>query len=165
MFVFTVSVIVLCLVVLFFLPVTISSDAVPTLVNGITTSMSIIIGLGATVIGVFFHNSTEKNDSEAKRAYIYALSLFILLLIYPWGSYIALANSEFLFAFRYSLNGYLVALSALVIVYYCTARRWNFGKAEKLKKIEPDKSESDKPESENRPPDQIKNVNVSVNVS
>jgi hypothetical protein len=145
-------------VVLFMLPVAVDST-VPTLVNGITTSMSIIIGLGGAVIGIVFRGDIEKGDSKARRIYFYALSLLIIPLIYPWGSYISLAagTSWYVFAVRYSLDGYLVALLAIMIVYLLTARRWYL---EKEEKTESDKPESAKTAQEKKKPEEAETTDV-----
>jgi hypothetical protein len=116
------------LFVFFLLPVTIDDTIVPTLVNGITTSMSIVIALGGVVIGVVFRSDIEKGDFETKKFYFTVLGLFIVALVYPFGSYILLATEQFPSAFKYSLCGYLVALLTIIWVYLYAARRldrWN----------------------------------------
>lgn len=116
------------------LPVTIEDASVPTLVNGIITSMSIIIGFGGAVTGIVFRGDIDKGDSKAKIAFFYALGLFIIALVYPWGAYLALATKQFAFAVKYSFGGYLVALFAIITVYILIAKRWD------LEKVEPDKA-------------------------
>jgi len=120
---------VIALVYLFvflFLNVTIEDASVPTLVNGITTSMSIVVALGGAMIGILFRGNMDNADPEAKKAYFFVMGLFIFPLVYPLGSYLALATNQLWFAVKYSLGGYLVALLDLIIVYLYTAKRWDF---------------------------------------
>jgi small-conductance mechanosensitive channel len=123
--IFVVAIIVAYVFVLFLLPVTIDDTNVPTLVNGITTSMSIVVALGGAVVGIMFRSDIEKGDSEAKKFYFTALGLFIIALVYPWGSYLALTTKQFSFAVKYSFFGYLIALLVMVTVYAYTAKRWD----------------------------------------
>ena len=129
------------LFVLFFLPLTIDKTSIPTLVNGITTSLSIIVGFGAAVTGIVFRGDVEKGDAKARKDYFFSLGLFILALVYPWGSYLALATGQFELAVKYSFFGYLIALLAIITVYILTARRWELEKEEKSEKTEPKKAE------------------------
>jgi hypothetical protein len=123
-------IIVAYLFVFLFLPVTIDDISVPTLVNGITTSMSIVVALGGVVVGIVFRSDIEKGDSEAKKFYFTVLGLFIVALVYPWGSYILLASKQFPFAVKYSFGGYLIALLAIIWVYIYAAKRLDKGNIE-----------------------------------
>lgn len=152
--------------ILYFFPV-VTDSTVPTLVNGITTSMSIILALGGAVIGIVFRHDIEKDDARAKRTYIYILGLFLIILLYPWGSYLFLAQgingyvfgtNAYGFALKYSLCGYLVALFAIMIVYVITARKWHL---EEEKQPESGRSNSEESKTEEK----SKNVNVFVNVN
>jgi hypothetical protein len=135
-------------VILFFFPITIDRNYMPTFVNGITTSISIITGLGGAVIGIVFRGDIDKGDSKARKSYFFAFSVLILPLIYPWGSYIALATDQFELAVRYSLDGYLVALLVIVAVYLLTARTWYSGKKEESEKTDSANPEPTKSEQE-----------------
>jgi hypothetical protein len=112
------------LLIVLLLPVTIADSNVPTIVNGITASMSIAVGLGAALIGIVFRADIEKGDNETRKTFLTVLGIFIIALIYPWGSYVALANKGFPFAVRYSLGGYIIALIGITVVYILTAKRW-----------------------------------------
>ena len=131
------------LFVVLFLPVPIDHSSIPTLVNGVTTSMSIVVGLGAAVIGIVFRADIEKGDYETRKTFFAALGLFIIALIYPFGSYMSLANNGFEFALRYSLGGYLIAILGIVTVYVLTAKKWESEKEEKAEKIELQKDETE----------------------
>jgi len=150
------------LFVFLLLPVTIDNTSVPTLVNGITTSMSIIIGFGGAMTGIVFRGDINKGDSEAKKTYLYVLGLFIIPLIYPWGAYLALTTRQFEFAVKYSFGGYLVALLVIIMVYILIARRWDLEEGEKSEKKESEMAESDKPKPEGN---KYKTVNAFVDVS
>ena len=128
------------LFIVLLLPVTIDEASVPTLVNGITASMSIAVGLGAAILGIVFRADIEKGDFETRRTFFWALGLFIIALVYPWGSYVALGNKGFQFAVRYSLGGYIIALLGIIVVYILTAKRWEFDRKERAN-VEPNKSE------------------------
>src|SRR4030066_1879608 len=100
-----------------FFPVNIDSSFIPTLVNGVTTSISIIVGLGGAVTGFVFRKDIDSRDFRGRRAYYYALGLFLFPLVYPWGSYLFLALGIAgldVFALKYSFGGYLLAMMALL---------------------------------------------------
>jgi len=126
--------IVYILTVIFY-PVTVDASSIPSIVNGITTSTSIAIGLGAATTGIVFRADLEKGDYESRKTYIAALSLFILALTYPLGSYLFLINQKFISAVRYSLGGFLVALIGIGFIYVLIGKRWEMRK-EKEKVIE-----------------------------
>jgi amino acid permease len=136
-----VVIIVVYLIVLFFLPVTIDNTSVPTLVNGITTSMSIIMGIGGAVTGFVFRGDIEKGDYKAKELYFTVLGLLMFALVYPWGAYLWLAIKQFELAVKYSFFGYLIALLALITIYILTAKRWNLEKEDKSEETKPEKTE------------------------
>jgi amino acid transporter len=133
------------LFIVLFLPVTSEDSSIPTLVNGITASMSIAVGLGAALLGIVFRADIEKGDYETRKTFFWALGFFIIALVYPWGSYVALANNGFQFAVRYSLGGYIIALLGIIVVYILTAKRWAIEREEKAH-TKPDKSEESEQE-------------------
>lgn len=139
----TVAIMVAYVVMWLFLPVTIDNTSVPTLVNGITTSMSIIIGFGGVVMAFVFRGEIEKGNFKAKKLYFAVLCFFILPLIYLWVAYIWLSTKQFEFAVKYSFGGYLVALWALLLAFLVIARKWDLEKEEKSEKT------SEKTEQEN----------------
>jgi len=115
-------------VVLFFFPIGIDSGYIPTLINGVTTSIGIIVGIGGATMGLAFRRDIEKGDFRGRKVYMYALFLFLFALLYPWGSYLFLAlgiTGLDVFALRYSLGGYLMAMMALLEAFLLIARRWD----------------------------------------
>jgi hypothetical protein len=63
-YIISVVFVVVYLFVFLLLPVTISDSNIPTLGNGITTSISIIVGFGGAVTGIIFRGDIEKGDSK-----------------------------------------------------------------------------------------------------
>jgi hypothetical protein len=141
-------VVVAYLLVFLFLNVTLEDSSVPALVNGITASMSVVVALGGVMIGILFRGDMSNADPEARKSYFLMLSLFIFPLVYPWGSYLALATRQFGFAVKYSLGGYLVALLALISVYLYSAKRWNI---EEEKQPEPEKPKTEEGKTTDQP--------------
>jgi len=119
---------VVYVLVLLFLPVDIDNASVPTIINGITTSTSIVIGLGGATMGVVLRGDIEKGDHHARKTYLYILGFFIASLLYPLWSYVFLITKDFVFAIRYSLDGYLFALLVLIIAWLHVAKRWSSDK-------------------------------------
>jgi hypothetical protein len=150
----------------------VSDTTVPTLVNGITTSLSIIFAFGAGIVGFVFRHDIERGDSEARNTYLIILMIFFVLLVYPWGAYCFLAQgidrsiygvNAYNFALRYALCGYFVGMFALAEVYLLTARKWYREEKKQLDKNEPEEGPA-KPD-ENKTKEKSKNVNVFVSVS
>jgi len=133
----------LYLIMFFLFPITIKDVYVPNLVNGITTSISIIIGFGGAISGIVFRSYIEKGNLKVRKTYIYLVSFFLLSLVYPFGAYIFLTTNNFDLAIRYSFCGYLFALLSLFILLIFIGVIWDLEKEEK-----PERAESDKLKSE-----------------
>ena len=128
-------------IIFLFLPVTIDDTAIPTLVNGITASISIIVGFSGAISGVVFHKELENEDSKGKKFYLLILGLFIIALIYPFGAYLSLSSKQFVIAVKYSFGGYLIALLAIMTVFNYAGKKWDVNYSEKLDKYMLDQKE------------------------
>ena len=62
---------------IFFLPIKIDEEKIPSLINGVTTSTSIAIGLGGVLTGFVFRHQAPKDDLKTKK-------IFYLFLVYLW---------------------------------------------------------------------------------
>ena len=85
----------------------VGNEDVPTLANGITSSMSVIVGFCGAITGIMFR---EIDHSEGKKK----LVIFLLLLMVPitmlWTTYSFLTVAEYAFAVKYALVGLIFAL-------------------------------------------------------
>jgi hypothetical protein len=104
--------------------VNIDNASIPTIVNGVTASTSITVGFGAATIGLAFRFDKENEDAKTRKTYYLSIAMFLLPLVYPLGSYMALTSNEFSFALKYSFDGFLVALWAIVAVFTIIGKSW-----------------------------------------
>lgn len=98
----------------------VSNEMMPTIINGLTTSISLILGFTAATVGFTFSNPLFKNH-EGSELYRYALRaeatmfllgavVFDLFLAY----YTIFTSGDFQFAFKACLIGLLIAMCNLL---------------------------------------------------
>jgi hypothetical protein len=134
---FTVAIVFFIIIIVVLLPVNVQVESIPAIVNGITTSTSIVIGFGGTTIGLAFRGEKDIDSPKAKKMYYYLISLLILPLVYPLGSYTSLAQNQAQLALKLSLGGFLVAFWAIITVYVLIGKRWDINE-EKRKTVSND---------------------------
>jgi uncharacterized membrane protein YhdT len=91
-------------------------SVVPTLINGIATSTSIIIAFGGTVVGFLLSRLPKK---DKRRSWLFAfLFLFAFSFIYLFTAYYLSISGEgfFGFALRHALVALLLSLLILILV-------------------------------------------------
>lgn len=86
-----------------FLPINVDASWIPSLVNGMTSSMSIIVGFMGGFIGIMLHE-TSKNDKKAKTFYFRGLLLLLIPLSFLWTTYALLTIGWSETAIRYGLS-------------------------------------------------------------
>jgi Ca2+/Na+ antiporter len=121
LYVFTIVLIVAVIWVIFFLNIKVSDQVIPTLVNGITSSMSVIVGFCGALIGIMFRE-IDKNDSKTKVSYIVVIVVLSIPLTMLWTTYCFLTMGMSEFAVRYGLSGLIFALYIFfaVVIYAVT---------------------------------------------
>lgn len=138
----------------------IAAQTVPTVINGIITSASVIIGFSGSVIGILFRDFF-KEDRKAGTFFILVILLFTFAFLYPWGAYILLTIGLFVVALRWALLEFIASLYIFIFTILISLNRLNLAKETKSEKTESDKPKPD----ENKATDQNKNVNVFVSVN
>jgi len=128
---------------------------IPTLINGITTSTSIIVAFSGAVIG-FMVRDFFPSDKKAKIAFFGVMFSFAYVFMYLFWVYVFLATGGVDLALRWSLDGLLISLLIFVLAMLLGHYRLDKTKSDKT---EPDEKEPEKNEPK---PDQSKNVNVVV---
>jgi hypothetical protein len=108
----------------YFLPINIDAQHIPTLVNGITSSISVIVGFSGVIIGVMFRES--ENNREARMFLMFAVVALAVPLASLYTTYVFLTmNLDVnmpLMAVRYGLFGLLVGLFVLILVLLYTMK-------------------------------------------
>ena len=104
------------------LQIKLSESYIPTLINGITTSTSIIIGIFIAILGIMFRFSVEKKDSVSKQFYLIAMITLLVPIVFFWTTYTFLTQGLLTFAVTYALSTLIMALfiCAFVIIYTVT---------------------------------------------
>jgi len=100
------------------------AQTVPTVINGIISSTSVIIGFSATVVALMYREIAKRNESSGWLLFA-LLPIFILSIVYQFYAFLAFSNGGqgFLeFAFRNALIGFVSSiftlfLALLLIVY------------------------------------------------
>lgn len=104
-----------------FLNIGVGNEAVPTLVNGITSSMSVIVGFCGAIIGIMFREIGTK-DSEARNRLVVFLALLMAPITMLWTTYSFLTMAMYAFAVKYALVGLIYALYIFVGLIIFVAR-------------------------------------------
>jgi hypothetical protein len=111
----TVVVVASLIWVMFFVNVTIDPQAIPTLVNGITSSTSVIVGFCGVTIGMMFRE-VDKENHKAKTFYFGATFLLLIPLSMLWTTYTYLTTNLSQLAVRNGLGGLIMALYIFISV-------------------------------------------------
>lgn len=138
----------------------ISLQNVPTVINGITASTSIVIGFIGVVVGILVRE-VFKDDSKTK--------IFLLLMVFLAGIPLTYLSSVYSFllmgyvdwAIRWALNGLVLSLFLFAAIMLFAFHRLTSGKKAIVENASSDKPKPD----ENETADKNKNVNVFVNVN
>ncbi|HML02980.1 MAG TPA: hypothetical protein VK487_06365 [Candidatus Bathyarchaeia archaeon] len=102
----------------FFLPINIGVTYIPTLINGITASLSVIVGFSGVVIGFMFR---EANDRD-RTYFIVLMVILVLPLTMLWTTYAFLTMNILGFAVRWALSALIVVLYVFFVVIIHTVR-------------------------------------------
>jgi hypothetical protein len=87
---------------------------VPTVINGITTSTSVIVGFTGTIIGLMV-KEIFKNDKKMRRALIYVSFFVGITFVYLFLVYLFLVGGLLEFALRTAVVGFLATLLVFVL--------------------------------------------------
>jgi hypothetical protein len=101
----------------YFLPIKVSNETIPTIINGITSSVSIIVGFCGVVIGVMFRQLESTLKERLFVSIILPLGLLITML---WVTFSFLTMGLYDFAIRWSLFDLILSVYtflALVILF------------------------------------------------
>jgi hypothetical protein len=143
---------------------------IPTLINGITTSTSIIVAFSGGFIAYMLRELFQ-TDRKAKIAFFGVFFSFIYVFAYLFWVYIFLATGAIDVALRWSLDGLL--LSLLILVGAALLGYYRFDNPQEKKSDKPDsekletgKTETTKTENSKKPDKQIeKSVKIDENSS
>lgn len=137
-----------------------SFDSIPTVINGITASTSIIIGFTGAIIGILF--GLFKDDDDTKQillflAFFELVPLFALFSVYMslLSGYLELTLKMALIALLYSLIDIAIVMIGSFIRFY--RRRTSTTPSNSLPLSQP-------PSQENQKNDENKTVNVTINM-
>jgi uncharacterized membrane protein len=122
LYVLSIAVVVMAIWINFFLPIKIDVQAIPTLVNGITSSTSIIIAVLGVIIGIMFREM-DRDDQKAKDFYVTAMLVLVIPLGWLFTTYLFLTTGYSQFAIKYGLIGLIFVLDICVIAIVYTAKR------------------------------------------
>lgn len=96
------------------LNVGIDEQAVPTLVNGITSSMSIVVGFCGAIVGIMFREIGT--NPKTKRNLLISLIALMAPITFLWTTYSFLAMGFYSLAVRYSLSGLILTLYIFIML-------------------------------------------------
>lgn len=102
-------------VAIYVVKITLSSEAIPTLVSGIASSTSIIVGFSGTLLGLMFREIKWKNGLTYKVQIVIAAAIIGLVISAGqlWLAFLSLSQSYYIDAVRNSLSGLLISLCTL----------------------------------------------------
>ena len=133
--------------------VRISPETIPILINGITSSTSVIIGFSGTIIGIMLRE-IDKSDRKTRVFYMLIIALLALPLTMLWSTYVFLAMNWLETAIRYSLSGLILALYIFIaiIIYSVNSLKAEIDKVlakeQKTKKAKPESESVEETEQE-----------------
>jgi hypothetical protein len=93
-----------------------------TLVNGLTTSISIIIGFGITLVGIMFKELPVDN-SEIRYNYFQIAGYFLIPATEIIISYLLLGYGAIEFSIKTSISGFLTALLLVIGTFFGILRK------------------------------------------
>lgn len=100
----------------------ISTQTVPTIINGVTTATSIIIGFSGALVGLVAREILKNDEKDRKmREYMIGTLLFLfpIILLIDFGAYfnLLIGGYGFMVAIQWVLSGFLLALLLLVGIF------------------------------------------------
>lgn len=110
--------------ILAFLKINIETSAIPTLVNGLTSSLSVIVGFMGAFIGIMYREVSKK-DKKARTFYFGAMFLMIAPLTLLWTTYSFLTMGWLETAVRYGLFSLIITLYMFFAVILNTVKILN----------------------------------------
>ncbi len=93
-----------------------------TMVNGVATVVSIIVGFSITLSTLIFHE-LPKDDAYTKRAFYEGLAFFVLPLLYLAFPYAMLIWGQFEIAIKTSESAIFFALLVFIVTWLINGRR------------------------------------------
>lgn len=105
------------------LQIRLSESYIPTLINGITTSTSLVIGIFIAILGIMLRSSIERKDFASKDFYLTGMVVLILPVAWLWSTYIFLTQGNLTFAVTYALDAFISELFVLIVVVVYTVVR------------------------------------------
>jgi|SRR5208283_4240232 len=76
----------------FGLQIELPESNIPTLINGITTSTSLVIGIFIAILGIMLRSSIEKKDYDSKHFYLYGMISLMIPVLWLWTTYVFLTQ-------------------------------------------------------------------------
>jgi Ca2+/Na+ antiporter len=116
---------------------------IPAIINGITTSTSIIVAVIGVVI-VFMVRELFQSDKKAKRVFFGVFIGFIYIFNYLFWVYVFLATGVIDLALRWSLDGLLLSFLFFVLIMLLGYYRLDMLKEREAEKTEPEENEQEK---------------------
>ena len=105
------------------LQIKLSDSYIPTLINGITTSTSIIIAIFIAVLSIMLRFSIEKKDAKSTTFYLLAMIALLVPIAFFWSIYAFLTQGLLTLAVTYSLSALIGAFFICVVVVIVTIVR------------------------------------------
>lgn len=132
----------------FFFKLNLVPQYVPALINGITASLSVIVGFCGTIIGIMFRDVKE-DDHKTRNFYVLAMGVLLLptSLLFSTYYYLTLGESWFEMSVRTGLSGLISAFFVFITIVLYTVRRFDAATKKQSEKAEPVKAETDKPKA------------------
>lgn len=93
--------------------VTLERDAIPTVINGLTSSISLIVGFTGAIITIVLTNPSFKRARSMVRIIITIITLALAIGVL-WTTYSCLINAEYDSALKVSMTGLLISLYILI---------------------------------------------------
>jgi hypothetical protein len=97
----------------------IEAQTVPTVINGIATATSIIIGFGGAIIGLFIRDFFQDTKTKEILIAFFALPFTVSIVLLNWAyNYLAMGGQGFLdIARRNALDAFVTALFLLLFLF------------------------------------------------
>jgi FtsH-binding integral membrane protein len=93
----------------------IDKSYLPTVVNGITASTSIVLGFAGVMLGLLYHEIFSK-DEKTRSTLIALAFIFSIPIIYLYSVYSSLVSGDFDSATRIAFTGLIIASFAFIII-------------------------------------------------
>jgi len=101
-----------------FLYVNVNDQSIFTLVNGITSSTSVIVGFSGAIIGILFREAKEKQDNKARLFLFKAIAVLMIPLTMLWTTYamLTIGGMWTSMSVRWGLSGLIMAFYVFSVV-------------------------------------------------